>query len=69
MLLYELEKSYNVRLILLSATPMKNRVDDIIDIINILRLAQNANNRILNTKEIFDVSGHVDDIKFKPNGE
>ncbi len=33
-----LKTSKNVKLILLSATPIKNKADDIIDLINILRI-------------------------------
>lgn len=36
-----LKRSNNVHMLLLTATPMKNRADNIIDLINILRLCNN----------------------------
>ena len=63
-----LKVSKNARVFLLTGTLMKNRVDDIVDIINILRLAQNPHNEIINAKDIFDITGYVDEIQFKPGG-
>ena len=42
-----LRESKNVRMILLTATPMKNRADNIIDLLNILRVCNNPNNKLI----------------------
>jgi hypothetical protein len=34
-------KAVNIRLLLLTATPVKNKADDIIELLNYLRLANN----------------------------
>ena len=48
-----LKNSYNSKLILLSATIMKNRADNIIDILNLLRCIGKPNYVNIDKKEIF----------------
>ena len=56
-----LKHTRNLRLILLSATPMFNEAPEIIDLINLLRL--NDNRALLKKKEIFNRKGN-----FKSSG-
>jgi len=59
-----IKKSKNLRVILLTATPMKNRGDDIIDILNFLRPQDNP---IKRDKVFTNEKNYLMD--FKPNGK
>jgi superfamily II DNA or RNA helicase len=59
-----IKKSVNLKLVLLTATPMKNFADDIIELINYLR----PQNDQINKNKVFDNIGSQDEI-FSPNGE
>lgn len=59
-----IEKSKNLRVILLSATPMKNLADDIIELINFLRP---KNDPILREKVFTSEKNYL--MGFKPGGE
>jgi hypothetical protein len=48
---------------LLSATIMKNRADNIVDILNILRCIGNSNYELIQKKEIFDYGKYIDSIR------
>ncbi len=48
---------------------MKNRADNLIDLINILRACNNPNNYLVKKSDIFDYFGHVDEIRLNENGE
>ena len=45
---------------MLTATPMKNKADNIIDLINILRVCNNPNNKLIQKSEIFEYGKYVD---------
>ena len=53
---------------MLTATPMKNRADNIIDLLNILRVCNNKNNKLITKNEIFDYFNYVDSIRLKDKG-
>jgi superfamily II DNA or RNA helicase len=57
-----LETSKNLRIVLLSATPMKNLADDIIELINYLR----PQNYPIERDKVFSQYGHQ--MEFKPGG-
>jgi len=59
-----IKKSKNFRLLLLTATPMKNLADDIIDLINYLRP---ENDKIYRDKIFNSNKNHL--MNFKPNGK
>ena len=42
-----------MKCLLLTATPMKNRADNIVDLLNILRVCNNSKNTIINKSDIF----------------
>jgi superfamily II DNA or RNA helicase len=58
-----IEDSVNLRIILLTATPMKNLADDVIELLNYLRP---KNDKIIRDKIFTIESGHK--MNFKPNG-
>ncbi len=60
-----LQKAKNIRILLLTATPMKNKADNIIDLINILRVCNNSQNKLLLKSEIFEYKDYVDQIRIK----
>ena len=53
----------------MTATPMKNRADNIIDLLNILRASNNPKNKLISKAEIFDYGKYVDDIRIKESGK
>lgn len=59
-----IERSKNLRVILLSATPMKNLADDIIELVNYLRP---KNDKILREKVFTGDKNYM--MEFKPGGE
>lgn len=59
-----IEKSVNLKIILLTATPMKNLADDIIELINYLRPVKHP---MLREKIFTGVRGHQ--MEFKPGGK
>jgi hypothetical protein len=60
-----IEKSENLKVILLSATPMKNLATDIIDLLNFIK----PKNEQIKKEDIFTNEKEVHLIKFKPNGK
>lgn len=47
---------------------MKNRADNIIDLINILRACNNPTNKLITKTDIFEYKQYVDDIRIKDEG-
>ena len=60
-----IKQSQNLKVILLTATPMKNLADDIVDLLNFIRPADNQIKR----EKIFTSNENVHLINFKPGGE
>ena len=48
---------------------MKNRADNIIDILNLLRCIGKPNYVNIDKKEIFSYGKYIDNIRFKDGGE
>ena len=61
---YVIERSVNLRIILSTATPMKNSADDIVDLINIIRP---LNDKIWKTK-IFKKNKKIYELEFTKDG-
>ena len=59
-----IQNSSNLRVLLLTATPMRNLAEDIIPLLNLLKPAEKQ----INKEDIFEKSEKVLDIKLKPNG-
>jgi hypothetical protein len=59
-----IKKSNNLKIILLTATPMKNLADDIIDLLNFIRPQDDPIKR----EEVFTTETHIHQIQIKPNG-
>ncbi len=49
-----LKTSHNCKILLLTATPMKNRADNFIDLLNILRVCNDPNNKTISKYDIFE---------------
>jgi superfamily II DNA or RNA helicase len=63
---YIVKKSKNLKVLLLTGTPMKNLASDIVDLLNLIRPADQK----INKSDIFDSSsGNVADLKFTENGK
>jgi hypothetical protein len=60
-----IKKSKNLKVILLSATPMKNLAEEIIELLNFLK----PKNEKIKKDEIFTKEDQIHLIKFKPNGK
>ena len=61
-----MRRSKNLKLLLLTATPMKNSATDIIDLLNFVR---SPDDQVV-SKHVFDASSkRVSELKFTPNGE
>ena len=60
-----IKKSKNLKVILLSATPMKNLAEEIIELLNFLK----PENEKIKRDEIFTKEDQIHLIKFKPNGK
>ena len=63
-----LKKTYNTRLLILSATIMKNRADNIVDILNLLRCVGNENYELIEKKSIFSYGKYIDDVRIHEDG-
>ena len=59
-----IKKSTNLKIILLTATPMKNLADDIIDLLNFIRPQDDQIKR----ESIFTSETHIHEIQLKPGG-
>lgn len=60
-----IKKSKNLKLILLSATPMKNLAEEIVELLNFLR----PENDKINKDDIYTKAEQIHLVKFKPNGK
>lgn len=48
---------------------MKNKADNIIDILNLLRCVGNKDYKNIEKKDLFDYGKYIDQIRLKENGE
>lgn len=62
-----LKRSKNVKLVMLSATPIKNKVDDILEIMNFICLIKGKT--LYRKTDLFEYGKYVDEIKLRPDKE
>ena len=60
-----IKKSINLKVVLLSATPMKNKADDIVDMLNFIRPINDPIKRDM----VFSSKTLITEIEFKPGGK
>lgn len=62
---YIVKNSTNLKILLLTGTPMKNSALDIIDLLNLIKSPKDK----LKKSEIFDYNENISNLKFTPNGK